>query len=117
VDDACPEEVPAEQVTLPDDTPEYPPGGLHVILAFGFALPAATKVTANEEEVPRSARNKAAHAAARSPDWGIITAHPSLRHAMPKRKRRPSKHLHLNFASRPLITLERTLLSQHYWLE
>jgi hypothetical protein len=48
VDDACPEEVPAEQAALPDDTPEYPPVGLHVILAFGFALPAATKVTAND---------------------------------------------------------------------
>jgi hypothetical protein len=65
--------VPAEQVALPDDTPKYPPGGLQVILAFGFALPAATKVTANEEELPRSARKKAAHAAAKSLDCLTIT--------------------------------------------
>lgn len=114
VDDACPDEVPAEQVTLPVDTPEYPPGGLHVILAFGFALPAATKVTANDGEFPISARKKAAHAAARSLDCRVITAHPFLRHATRKREQRPSKNSYVNFASRPLITLERALLFRHY---
>jgi len=77
VDDACPEEVPAEQVTLPEDTPEYPPDGLHVILAFGLALPCAVNVIANDGAVPRRVRKKAAQdmgpAAAKSLDCRTIT--------------------------------------------
>jgi hypothetical protein len=72
-DDAAPEEVPAEQVTLPEDAPEYPPDGLHVMLAFGFALPCAVKVIANDWELLRSVRKKAAHAAATSLDCPTIT--------------------------------------------